>query len=189
MTRLEKLQTLCNDRGISINRLEQEIGVSQGSLRKIDTNMPKADKVFALSQYFHVPMEYFFSDDSPKEKPLYRASCGEGAYNDTYATETIEADDDGCDYAKVIGDSMYPDLHDGDVVKIQRQTETSPHDYTLVKVDGEHATIKFVEIVSDGVWLRAVNKSVFEDRFYSVAEVMTLPVTIIGRVTELRRSL
>lgn len=80
MTRLEKLQTLCNDRGISINRLEQEIGVSQGSLRKIDTNMPKADKVFALSQYFHVPMEYFFSDDSPKEKPLYRASCGEGAY-------------------------------------------------------------------------------------------------------------
>lgn len=198
MNRYEKIAALCKQKGISIRRLESDLGFSNGYISKMKNSTPNADAVSKVAWYFQVPAESLENDESRNEewirryyveKPLYRASAGQGAYNDTYATETIEADDDGCDYAKVIGDSMYPDLHDGDVVKIQRQTETSPHDYTLVKVDGEHATIKFVEIVSDGVWLRAVNKSVFEDRFYSVAEVMTLPVTIIGRVTELRRSL
>lgn len=123
-----------------------------------------------------------------KEKPLYRASAGQGAFNDTYADETIEADD-GYEYAMVVGDSMLPELRDGDTVKILRQTETTPHDYTLVKVDGEHATIKFVEIVENGVWLRALNKEVFEDKFFSIQEVMTLPITILGKVVSFERKL
>lgn len=121
-------------------------------------------------------------------KPLYRASAGQGAYNGTYADETIVAEE-GFEYATVVGDSMLPELRDGDIVKIQMQAETTAHDYTLVKVDGEHATIKFVEIVNNGVWLRALNKEVFEDKFYSVQEVMTLPVTIIGKVVSFERKL
>lgn len=201
---LDIIKSLCNSRGISINKLETELGFSQGSIGKMGDSMPKADRLHKIADYFDVPMEYFFDeeeairkiqdnlqkeiDELVKDKPLYRVAAGEGCYNGTYADETIEADD-GCEYAKVIGDSMYPTLHDGDTVKILRQTETTPHDYTLVKVDGEHATIKYVEIVSDGVWLRAENKEVYEDRFFSIQEVMTLPVTIIGKVVELRRSL
>lgn len=123
-----------------------------------------------------------------KEKPLYRVAAGNGCYNSQYADETVEADD-GYEYATVVGDSMLPELRDGDTVKILRQTETTPHDYTLVKVDGEHATIKFVEIVENGVWLRALNKEVFEDKFFSIQEVMTLPITILGKVVSFERKL
>ena len=63
MSKLEILKKLCKDRGITINRLEQELGFSQGSLGKIDTNMPKADKLYALARYFNIPMETFFGDE------------------------------------------------------------------------------------------------------------------------------
>ena len=79
------------------------------------------------------------------------------------------------------------ELRDGDIVQIQPQTETEPHDFTLIKIDGETATIKFVEITAHGVWIRALNKEVFEDRFYSIQEVMTMPITIIGKVVGMQR--
>ena len=84
---------------------------------------------------------------------------------------------------------MLPVIRDGDIAKVQMQTEVSPHDYAVVKVDGEHATIKHIQITDKGVWLKAENKDVYEDRFFSVQEVMTLPVTIIGKVIEIRRLL
>ena len=66
MSRLEILKELCKEKGISINKLEQELDFSQGSLGKIDTNVPKADKLYALAKYFDVPMEYFFETESAK---------------------------------------------------------------------------------------------------------------------------
>lgn len=215
MDRLEKLQTLCKQRGLTINKLEQELGMPQSSLQKFGQSVPKADRLYKVAKYFGVPMEYFFDDGivpikdqadlnayfdqindmrekhgKPpiKEKPLFRVAAGNGCYNSQYADETVEADD-GYEYATVVGDSMLPELRDGDTVKILRQTETTPRDYTLVKVDGEHATIKFVEIVENGVWLRASNKEVFEDKFFSIQEVMTLPVTILGKVISFERKL
>lgn len=201
---IEKVRTLCNERDTSVKQLEKDLGFSNGSLAK---GVPRADRLFALAQYFDVPMEYFMDDSERLEyyyqkirgqvierfneeagKPLYRVAAGSGCYNSQYADEMVEADD-GYEYATVCGDSMLPELRDGDTVKILRQTETTPHDYTLVKVDGEHATIKFVEIVENGVWLRALNKEVFEDKFFSIQEVMTLPVTIIGKVVSFERKL
>ena len=192
----DTLKKICIEHNTSVSKLEKDLGFSNGSLSK---GIPRADRLLKISQHFNLPMETFISGEdmeqvlnryisfhATKTVPLYRASAGEGVYNGTYADETIEAEE-GYEYATVVGDSMLPELRDGDVVKILRQVETTPHDYTLVKVDGEHVTIKFVEIVSDGVWLRALNKEVFADKFYSIQEVMTLPVTIIGKVVELRR--
>lgn len=206
MDRLEKLQTLCKQRGITINKLEQELGMPQSSLQKIGQSVPKADRLYKVARYFDVPMEYFFdlsdsfmADREEREqyfynslqetsRPLYRASAGEGSYNSIYAEDSLKGEE-GFEYATVIGASMLPALQQGDIVKIQPTSETTPHDYTLVKVDGEHATIKFVEIVENGVWLRALNKEVYEDHFFTISEVMTLPVTIIGKVVSFERKL
>lgn len=196
---IEKVRILCDERGTSVKQLEKDLGFSNGSLAK---GIPRADRLRKIAEYFDVPMGFFFDDEDRldyyyakiqnniknylKEMPLYRASAGEGAYNDTYASDTIEAEE-GYEYATVVGESMMPVLQDGDIVKIKPQTETTPRDFTLVKVDGEHATIKFVEIVENGVWLRALNKEVYKDRFFTIQEVMTLPITIIGKVVELQR--
>ena len=122
--------------------------------------------------------------------PLYNVAAGAGAYNDLYASEYLDGEDDSEEYSwcTVHGDSMSPTLFDGDLVKVKHQTSTTPQDYTVVKVDGEHCTVKHVEIVENGVWLRADNKSVYKDRFYTTHEVITLPISIIGKVVEMRRN-
>lgn len=204
MGRLEKLQTLCKQRGITINKLEQELGMPQSSLQKIGQSVPKADRLYKVAQYFNVPMEYFFDEDERleyyyakirdninnylQERPVYRASAGQGAYNDVYTDKAVESED-GYEYAEVVGDSMLPILQNGDVVKVQMTAETSPHDLSLVKIDGETACIKYCEITSNGIWLRAENKEVYEDRFYTINEVLTLPISVIGKVVSFERKL
>ena len=198
MTKYETIQKYCKLRGTSVAKMERDLNFARGSIAKIDEHKPSADKIWRICDYLGMPMNLLMDIneehrglmeqfDELTEKPLYRASAGQGAYNDTYADETISAEEDGYEYATVIGDSMLPELKTDDVVKIKPQAETTPHDLTLVKVDGEHATIKYVEIVDNGVWLRAINKEVFEDKFYSIQEVMTLPITIIGKVVEVQR--
>ena len=136
-----------------------------------------------------VAKSYGWEDDAKElEKPLYRASAGQGAYNDTYTSESITMGEEGYEYATVVGDSMLPELRDGDVIKIEPTSQTSPKDFTLIKIDGEDCTVKFVEVVDNGIWVRALNKEVFEDRFYSIQDVLTLPITIIGKVVAFRRT-
>ena len=195
MSRLEILKRLCKSREISINKLEQELGVSQGSLGKIDSNVPKADKLYAIAQYFQVPMEVFFEEsaDGIAEKyanaePVYDIAAGEGRINGQYPTEYMEEETmEGYSWCEIHGDSMSPILLDGDYVKVQHMTQTEPTDLTVVKVDGESATVKYVEITDSGVVLRAENKEVYEDHYFSVSEVITLPVTIVGKVVEMKR--
>lgn len=203
---LDKVRTLCKSRGISVNRLEQELGFSQGSIGKMGDSVPKADRLYKIAEYFEVPMEYFLDEDEQLdyyyekiqkristylkgiEKPVYRASAGQGAYNDTYTADSISMGEEGYEYATVVGDSMLPELRDGDVIKIEPTSQTSPKDYTLIKIDGEDCTVKFVEVVDNGIWVRALNKEVFADRFYTIQDVLTLPITIIGKVVAFRRT-
>lgn len=74
MGRLEILKKLCKEKGITINKLEQELEFSQGSLGKIDSNMPKADKLYALAKYFGVPMETFFENDNISKETVQTIS-------------------------------------------------------------------------------------------------------------------
>lgn len=202
---LEKVKTLCKSRDMSVNKLEQELGFSQGSIGKMGDSVPKADRLYKIAEYFDVPMEYFLDKDERLdyyyekiqgqilnylngiEKPLYRASAGQGAYNDTYTSDSISMGEEGYEYATIVGDSMLPELRDGDVIKILPTSQTTPKDYTLIKINGDDVTCKFVEVVDNGIWVRALNKEVFEDRFYNIQDVLTLPITIIGKVVAFRR--
>lgn len=204
MGKYELILFLCDKKGVKITNVENELGFAKGSFKKMDTSKPSAEKIYALSQYFQVPMEVFLNDeasnrliyyyDQLKEEymkhrePVYDVACGNGRVNGEYATEYMnEESEEGYSWCEVHGDSMSPILLDGDYAKVEHMTQTKPTDLTVVKVDGESATIKYVEVVSDGVWLRAENKESFEDRFYSVQEVLSLPITIIGKVVELKR--
>ena len=202
----EKFERLMKEKGVTPADVSKATGIGKSTLTgwKNGSYIPKADKLYLLSQYFQVPMEFFFTDsdsiedafleatlpfrESNKEKPLYRASAGQGAYNDTYTSDSISMGEEGYEYATVVGDSMLPELRDGDIIKIEPTSQTSPRDFTLIKIDGEDCTVKFVEVVDNGIWVRALNKEVFADRFYTIQDVLTLPITIIGKVVAFRRT-
>lgn len=191
----EIFKQLLQERGITVAEFSRQTGISKSTLSdwKNGRFQLKDSKRRIIADFFDVSLDYLDGLTDVRKpaasKPLHRAAAGEGCYNDTYTSEMISDAEEGYEYAVVVGESMLPVLMDGDVVKIKPATETTPHDYTLIKVDGEHATIKFVEVVENGVWLRASNKDVFEDKFFSIQEIMALPVTILGKVVELRRAL
>ena len=198
----EIFEQLLKERGLTIAEFSRLSGIAKSTLYDWRSGKfrLKDDKRRIVAEFFNVSLDYLdgrtkyrrsygWEDDAKElEKPLYRASAGEGAYNDTYTSDSITMGEEGYEYATVVGDSMLPELRDGDVIKIEPTSQTSPRDFTLIKIDGEDCTVKFVEVVDNGIWVRALNKEVFEDRFYSIQDVLTLPITIIGKVVAFRRT-
>ena len=56
----ERVKDLCKENGISLNKLEQEIGVASGYLSKLDN--PGIKIVIHLAEYFGVDVGYLLSD-------------------------------------------------------------------------------------------------------------------------------
>lgn len=187
--------------GFSVAEICRETGIAKSTMSdwKKGKFRLKDDKRKLIAKMFGVSLEVLDGEAPiPLEiipgaytaTPSFDLSAGDGRINGEYPQEYVEEEvsDDFC-YCTIFGDSMYPVLHDGDRVKVKLQTNTTPQDITVVKIDSETVTAKHVEIVNDGIWLRAENKDVYEDKFYSVQEVMTLPVTIIGIVVQLQRNI
>lgn len=66
---VERIRTLCVKNDISLNRLEKECGLSGGTINKWNRNMPSADKLAAVADYFCVSMEYLLTGKE-KQPPV-----------------------------------------------------------------------------------------------------------------------
>ena len=86
---------------------------------------------------------------------------------------------------RVKGSSMEPRIREGDVVIVRKQEDVNTGDTAVVLVNGNSATVKRIKKEPGGISL-IPNNPAYDVKFYSNAEIMTLPVTIIGRVVELR---
>lgn len=183
-------ERLLKEKGVSVAEVSVATGIGKSTFTawKRGDYTPKSDKRQKVADYFGVTLDYL-DGRTKTPRPIYEVGAGAGRCNGFYSDNYTTDNDDGFTFCTVYGDSMYPILMDGDVLKVQIQTATSPRDLTIVKVDGETATCKYVEVTDKGVWLRAENKEVFADRFYTVQEVLTLPITIIGKVVEMRRGM
>ena len=90
---------------------------------------------------------------------------------------------------RIRGESMSPFILDNDVVIVRRQDSVDSGNVAIVLVNGSDATCKIVKISDDGITLIGHNTLVYPPHFYSQKEIATLPVRIIGRVVEVKRSL
>lgn len=193
---MSKLKDILRERGISTTEFAKGTGISKSTVSEWCNGKytPRSDKLLKASEYLGVPIDYLLETDAKVEesnKPvraLFELAAGQGCINGSYPTEfTEDEDEEDASWCVINGDSMSPELKDGDQVLVKHMTETRPQDMTVIKVDGESSTVKFVEITNTGVWIRALNKNVFEDKFYTVLDVLTLPIKIIGKVVEVRR--
>lgn len=201
------IKQLAKERGTNVSQVERDLGFAKGSLSKIDKHDPSLDKVAKLCAYFNIgPMTLMGNLDDAKRytealnnlpsptitkaEPVFQVSAGNGCFNDSYPSEELDIEQsDEVGYCKIVGDSMHPILQDGDTVVVHKQTETLPTDLTVIRIDGEALTCKYVEVAENGLWVRAENKDVYEDRFYTVQEVLSLPISIVGKAVALKRKL
>lgn len=87
---------------------------------------------------------------------------------------------------KVKGSSMEPRFIEGDTVIVRRQPDVDSGEIAIVFVNGEEATMKKVLKQPTGITLIAFNPAVYEPHYYSNEQIAALPITIYGKVVELR---
>lgn len=89
---------------------------------------------------------------------------------------------------KVRGDSMSPNIKDKDVLIVRKQEDAESGDICVVMVNGNDATVKRIKKDAIGITLIPDNQN-YNNMYYSNSEILSLPVRIIGKVVEIRRSL
>lgn len=184
----EKFKDLADERDVSAYRVAKDLGFSQSLFSdwKAGRSKPKQDKIQMIADYFGVPISYFYENQpEPKHQQVFEAAAGQGRLNEGYEVDDAVLTNDEYSQVRIVGDSMLPTLQNGDLILVHHITDVLPHDFAMVKVNGDEVTCKHVEVTNEGIWLRAENKDVFEDRFYSVQEIVSLPVTIIGKAVRI----
>lgn len=86
---------------------------------------------------------------------------------------------------QIKGDSMEPKFSEGDVIIVRKQSYAETGDIAVVLVNGGEATVKKIKKRPDGIMLVPTNPN-YEVMFYNNTDIQKLPVTIIGKVVELR---
>lgn len=61
------INDLCKSKGISIRKLESEIGIAQATITDWDKHRPSVDKVAAVADYFGVSVDYLMGRNEPTD--------------------------------------------------------------------------------------------------------------------------
>ena len=166
-------------------------------------NYPRIDKIEMMADYFHIEKSDLIEDKTDKPSSpvkgiripvLGRVAAGIPieAITDIEDWEEIPQSmaKTGEYFAlKIAGKSMEPRMMDGDVVIVRRQPDVDSGDIAVVLVNGNDATVKQISKSDAGLTLIGWNLSVYIPKTYNKKECKELPVTILGKVVEIRGKL
>lgn len=200
------LKKLREQSGVSQKKLAEEIHVSQQTVGSWEVNRttPNPDLMNRVADYFNVSLDYLLgreTTNSSKSKPQ-RVGVKIPVLGYVPAGIPFEAVEDILDYEeispemarngehfalKIKGDSMIPDIKNGDIVIVRVQPDVESGETAIVKVNGDDATCKRIVKHKTGISIVANNPN-YQPVFFTNKEIEELPVTVIGKVVELRRS-
>lgn len=198
-----KLKELRESKGLSLEQLSQELHINKSTLSRIENGLrePKQSFIEDCAKYFKVSIDYLLGLNDVKNISNTNSGVKIPVLGKVVAGIPIEAVQDIIDYEEipremaktgdyfalqVTGKSMEPRMQDGDVVIVKKQPDIESGDIAIVLINGCDATIKKVVKQDNGLLLIANNQDVYQPKFYSARDIQELPVTIIGKVVELR---
>ncbi len=67
----ERIKALCKKQGISMNKLEDELGFGKGYISKLGTSHPNARKLQQIADFFGVSLDYLLNgEESPTTQDI-----------------------------------------------------------------------------------------------------------------------
>ena len=87
---------------------------------------------------------------------------------------------------RIQGDSMEPDIHNGDTVIVRQQEDAETDEIVIALINGNDGVCKRLKKYQNSIALVSVNAN-YEPMYFTKEEVEMKPVKIIGKVVELRR--
>lgn len=160
---------------------------------------PNQDALIKLAEYFDVSVDYLLGN-SPKETAEKKKGIKIPVLGRVQAGIPVDAIEEIIDYEEITeemasqgdyfglvirGQSMMPRMVEGDVIIVRKQSDVDSGDIAVVLVNGNDATVKKIRKTESGIELVPLNPS-FDIIYYTNEEIETLPVSIIGKVIELR---
>ncbi len=181
--------------------LAKAIGVSNTTINNYvkGYNTPRMDKIDKICNYLNIERSNLLEDKEENNNTSQGIKIP--VLGTVAAGIPISAVEDILDYEeipqswqnqgeffglKIKGDSMKPDINDGDTVIVKQQSTANNGDVVIALVNGDDATCKKFEKLDNGIMLIS-NNSEYSPMYFSNEEVITKPVVIVGRVVELRR--
>lgn len=191
---MNRIREIRCSRGISQAELARRVGVHQTAISQWENGRTAPDhkSLAKLVQALDVSMDALFGAEALSCRvPILgeiRAGLPAEAVEDILGYEEITPDmaRRGSFFAlRVVGESMQPRFCPGDVVIVRRQNDAESGEIVVALVSDRDATVKKLVKKENGIVLMPLNPA-FEPMFYSLDEVASLPVTVMGKVVELR---
>ena len=193
---------LCLQNGVSPNAAAKEMKISSGAVTEWKKGrVPQMATIKKIADYFNVTVDYLLGkENTPDVKsnaiildpnktrmiPVYESvSAGFGAvaqnlileYMPIYIHSDLEASETIC--IKVTGDSMSPDIDNGDIIQVHKTVAVNSGDIAVVLVDGEEALVKKIVYNDNCLELHSINPAYPTIRF---CDADLIRVQILGVV-------
>lgn len=195
-----------NIRGIRQTDLVEKTGIGKSSISTYISGAyePKQRNIYKIAKALNVSEAWLMGNDVPMERSLKNAPSSSAivinvlgrvaagipldAIEEVIDTEEISEKlaSDGEYFAlKISGDSMEPKISDGDVVIVRKQSDADDGDIVIAMVNGYDAVCKRLKKYAEGIALVSNNPS-YEPMYFSNKDIVEKPVSILGKVRELR---
>ncbi len=208
------LKELRKEKGLTQSKLAEKLGLSRSTIAMYETEGSEPDlaTLLSIAKFFNVSIDYLVGSNTPiamsnvapanlttsfVRVPVFgEIPAGipiemiDTSYIEDYediSTELLKGDKKAfC--LKVKGESMMPKFEDGDILVLIQQEDCKSGDYCAVSINHTECTFKKVIKHPNGVTLQPLNPT-FEPMFFTNQQIEELPITILGVVVEVRRSL
>lgn len=67
MNTVDRVKSLCKERGVPISRLEKACGFANGYIGQLKKGSVPADRLAKIANFFDVPMEIFMEEKAPAQ--------------------------------------------------------------------------------------------------------------------------
>ena len=217
MTVGERIKARRKELGLSVDALAELVGVNRATVYRYEGDEIKSmgtETLVPLTKALRTTPAWLMGwtdNDEPRSSgqpvPLAQVAPSKGVRIPVFGTVRagipLDAITDILDYEeipqemarqgeyfglRVKGDSMLPDIREDDIVIVRQQPDVENGDTAIVLINGDEATVKRVTKSSAGLTLIPAN-SQYAPMVYSMLDVATLPVKILGKVVEIRRRL
>ncbi len=193
---MNNIKNLRNRAGLKQYELAELVGVHQTAVSQWEKGRtePDAKTLKRLSEIFGVTIGTILGFENDK-------ISNEGkipVLGYVRAGTPIEAIEDVIDYIDfrgevssdyfgliIRGNSMEPRICDGDIVIVKKQPFIESGEIAVILVNAMEATVKKVIKKGTGLTLVPFNKD-YKEMYFSAEDISRLPVTIVGKVVELR---
>lgn len=205
MTTGEKIKSLREQKGMTLEELGNKVGVGKSTVRKWENGMianMRRDKIAKLADALETSPAELMGWKNPSRIiqnplgasriPVYSAA---GAGREHLATDDIlyyidySGDPNGVIGVVIDGNSMTPTIPNGSVVIADRNLSVESGDIVIAVINSDNESLcKRLKKYDDGIALVSDNPD-YPPRYFSAYEVQTLPIRIIGKCTEVRKKL